>query len=90
MELTMKPNRSSGLLFTFCGLDGCGKTTMIRRLKEALEERGLPVMLTKQPTVLSGNPRFSAPIWIPPNMGNTTTAVCLCWRRAIGCSIPTG
>ena len=50
MELTMKPNRSSGLLFTFCGLDGCGKTTMIRRLKEALEERGLPVMLTKQPT----------------------------------------
>lgn len=50
MELTMKPNRSDGLLFTFCGLDGCGKTTMIRRLRTALEERGLPVALTKQPT----------------------------------------
>lgn len=49
-ELEMFPNKSRGRLITFCGLDGCGKTTMIRRLRTALEERGLPVALTKQPT----------------------------------------
>lgn len=50
MELTMKPNRSDGLLFTFCGLDGCGKTTQIRLLTRYLADRGLPVCLTRQPT----------------------------------------
>ena len=39
-----------GTLITFCGLDGCGKTTMIKMLKERLEQRGCQVILTKQPT----------------------------------------
>ena len=47
--LDMKPNNTNGYLFTFCGLDGCGKTTMLTRLKEDLEKEH-KVFLTKQPT----------------------------------------
>lgn len=47
--LNMRPNTTSGFLFTFCGLDGCGKTTMLTRLKEELEKES-NVFLTKQPT----------------------------------------
>ena len=38
-----------GLLITFEGLDGVGKTTQIKRLAEWLAERGLAVTLTRQP-----------------------------------------
>lgn len=48
-SLNMRPNTTSGFLFTFCGLDGCGKTTMIKRIKEYLEKE-YSVFLTKQPT----------------------------------------
>lgn len=48
-RLKMYPNQTGGYLFTFCGLDGCGKTTMLTRLKEDLE-REYTVFLTKQPT----------------------------------------
>ncbi len=48
-SLDMRPNPYAGKLFTFCGLDGCGKTTMIRRLQEELSA-DYPVCLTKQPT----------------------------------------
>lgn len=48
-SLKMRPNQTKGYLFTFCGLDGCGKTTMLTRLKEELEEQYC-VFLTKQPT----------------------------------------
>ena len=50
MRLDMRQHETSGLLITFCGLDGCGKSTQIRRLKEWLEEMDIPVRLTKQPT----------------------------------------
>ncbi|MBE7056358.1 MAG: dTMP kinase [Ruminococcaceae bacterium] len=50
MKLEMKPHEQSGLLITFCGLDGCGKTTQITLLKAALEEIGINISLTKQPT----------------------------------------
>ena len=42
----------AGRLITFCGLDGCGKTTMIKWLKDYLEKKAGPekIMLTKQPT----------------------------------------
>ena len=42
----------AGRLITFCGLDGCGKTTMIKWLKDYLAKKAGPekIMLTKQPT----------------------------------------
>ena len=48
-KLNMRRNNTRGLLFTFCGLDGCGKTTMLTRLKEDIEKE-YQVFLTKQPT----------------------------------------
>lgn len=59
-ELNMRANDSRGVLITFCGLDGCGKTTMIRRLmSELVPER--EVLLVKQPTEFVRNsPIFRA------------------------------
>ena len=48
-KLRMRPNDKKGLLFTFCGLDGCGKTTLLTMLKNELEKNH-DVFLTKQPT----------------------------------------
>ena len=48
--LDMKMHSTSGTLITFCGLDGCGKSTLIARLYEYLVARGYDVILTKQPT----------------------------------------
>ncbi len=48
-SLNMEKNNTKGFLFTFCGLDGCGKTTMLTRLKKELEKEH-SVFLTKQPT----------------------------------------
>lgn len=48
-KLNMRPNETNGVLITFCGLDGCGKTTMIRKLMADLE-KAYPIFLTKQPT----------------------------------------
>lgn len=48
-KLKMRPNQTNGLLITFCGLDGCGKTTMINRLTADLQKKH-NVFLTKQPT----------------------------------------
>ena len=45
----MRKNENPGFLITFCGLDGCGKTTMMKRLIAELEtEHNL--FVTKQPT----------------------------------------
>jgi len=49
-QLKMRPNEYKGYLFTFCGLDGSGKTTMLTRLKEDLEGKNYSIFLTKQPT----------------------------------------
>ena len=48
-KLEMRTNKTKGLLITFCGLDGCGKTTMIHKLMKELEQVH-QVFLTKQPT----------------------------------------
>lgn len=50
MKLEMRKNEYEGKLVTFCGLDGCGKTTQINRLEQWLTEQGYKVFLTKQPT----------------------------------------
>ena len=46
-----------GLLVTFEGLDGVGKTTQIKRLAAWLEERGSAVTVTRQP---AGRPPANA------------------------------
>jgi len=50
MKSPMKKHEKSGVLITFCGLDGCGKSTQISLLKSFLAEFDLSVTLTKQPT----------------------------------------
>lgn len=50
MKLKMRPHNQPGLLFAFCGLDGCGKSTQIELLREYLGEKSHPVFITKQPT----------------------------------------
>lgn len=47
--LDMRPNETSGFLFTFCGLDGCGKTTMLTSLEKELGKK-FQTFKTKQPT----------------------------------------
>lgn len=48
-KLNMRGNNTGGMLITVCGLDGCGKTTMLKRLTKDLEEK-YQVFITKQPT----------------------------------------
>ena len=48
--MKLKKESYPGLLITFCGLDGSGKTTMIDFLNAYLVERGYETVLTKQPT----------------------------------------
>ena len=47
--LNMRQNETPGFLITFCGLDGCGKTTMMKRLIADLEKEH-DIFVTKQPT----------------------------------------
>ena len=48
-KLNMRKNETPGFLITFCGLDGCGKTTMMERLIADLEKEHA-IFVTKQPT----------------------------------------
>ena len=47
--LNMRSNETQGFLLTFCGLDGCGKTTMMERLITDLKKEH-KIFVTKQPT----------------------------------------
>ena len=47
--LNMRTNETSGYLFSFCGLDGCGKTTMLTRMEKELGGK-YKIFKTKQPT----------------------------------------
>ncbi len=49
-NIKMTENKYPGILITFCGLDGCGKTTMISRIAHRLKSSKDAVFLTKQPT----------------------------------------
>lgn len=46
----MLKNNTKGILISFCGLDGCGKTTIINKVSKELERTGKEIILTKQPT----------------------------------------
>ena len=49
-KLRMTPHNTEGKVITFCGLDGCGKSSMIKMITEAFRERGIEFIVTKQPT----------------------------------------
>lgn len=57
-KLRFYSHDTKGKLITFCGLDGCGKTTMINLLEKYLEKKGETVFLTKQPTDSMRNPEM--------------------------------
>ncbi len=40
---------SKGLLITFEGIEGCGKTTQMRRIMTFLEAKGQPILATREP-----------------------------------------
>lgn len=48
-RLDMRRNKTPGFLITFCGLDGCGKTTMMKHLITDIE-KDHELFVTKQPT----------------------------------------
>ncbi len=48
-KLAMRRNETPGFLITFCGLDGSGKTTMMKRLIADLEGE-YDIFVTRQPT----------------------------------------
>ena len=48
-KINMRKNTTPGFLITFCGLDGCGKTTIIKKLINDLQSEH-EIFLTKQPT----------------------------------------
>ena len=48
-KLNMRENKTNGFLITVCGLDGCGKTTLMNRIISDLEKEH-KVFVTKQPT----------------------------------------
>lgn len=53
-KLKMYSNKTNGILITFCGLDGSGKTTMMKRLIADLVPY-YPLHITKQPTTTVRN-----------------------------------
>lgn len=48
--MKMKTNQYPGKLITFCGIDGCGKTTQIYNLKNFIEQQKKQVFLAEQST----------------------------------------
>ena len=54
-ELRMNPHNAQGKLITFCGLDGCGKTSIIKMVTKSFTEHGIEFIVTKQPTEVMRN-----------------------------------
>ncbi len=49
-KLKMYPHGTKGKLITFCGLDGCCKSSMISELTDFLKEKGIDFVVCRQPT----------------------------------------
>ena len=46
-KLELYEHKTSGLLFSFCGLDGCGKSTMIAMLSEYFTKRNAEIFFNE-------------------------------------------
>ena len=71
----MIKNKAQGKLITFCGLDGCGKTTMVKMLEDYLKSLDKPVTLTKQPTDFVRNSGIFRTFMDCPNHDDLITVV---------------
>jgi dTMP kinase len=49
MMLVVPPHTQRGRFITFEGLDGCGKSTQLKKLAAVLSEQGIPVVMTREP-----------------------------------------
>ena len=48
-ENLVKPSRHRGVLISFEGPDGCGKSTQVKLLERVLRRKGHPVLVTREP-----------------------------------------
>jgi dTMP kinase len=48
--LPWRPRPATGVLVTFCGIDGSGKSTLVRRSRAYLHGHGLATTVTRMPT----------------------------------------
>jgi dTMP kinase len=48
--LPWRPRPQTGVLVTFCGIDGSGKSTLVRRSAAHLRRRGVKTTVTRMPT----------------------------------------
>ena len=67
----------SGLLLSFEGIDGCGKSTQIALLREALEEQGLQVRVYREPGGTTVSETIRSILLDPANELNPVTEVLL-------------
>lgn len=65
-KLKMRKNNTNGILITFCGLDGCGKSTMLNRV---ISDFGNDenIFVTKQPTEAVRNSKIFRTYMDSPN-----------------------
>jgi len=49
-DIDFRRNPYKGIYIAFEGIDGSGKTTLVKRLKDDFEEKGRKAVLTKEPT----------------------------------------
>ena len=48
-NITEEGRMKQGLFITFEGLEGCGKSTQVKKLFQSLKKRNIPILLTKEP-----------------------------------------
>lgn len=55
VNVTLKENEFQGKLIAFCGVDGAGKSTLIKHLARYLDKSGREIIILKQPSDMIRN-----------------------------------